>query len=85
MCPVDQEFDRQVARTRLRPIARGAVSTIQGHIFTVALLLAQIPFFTILPTACTYHAIPINTFFFAYALMKRITNYPQFVLGFPFA
>lgn len=82
---VDQEFDRQVARTRLRPIARGAVSTTQGHIFTVALLLAQIPILMILPVACTYHAIPMNLLFGAYALMKRITYYPQFVLGFPFA
>ena len=82
---VDQEFDRQVARTRLRPIARGAVSTTQGHILTVALLLAEIPVFMVLPTACAYHAIPINMLFGGYALMKRITYYPQFVLGFPFA
>lgn len=82
---VDQEFDRQVARTRLRPIARGAVSTTQGHIFTLALLLAQIPILMILPVLCTYHAIPMNLLFGAYALMKRITYYPQFFLGFPFA
>ena len=82
---VDQEFDRQVARTKLRPIARGAVSTTQGHIFTIALLLAQIPVFLVLPTACVYHAIPINLLFGIYALMKRVTHYPQFVLGFPFA
>ena len=82
---VDQGFDRQVARTRLRPIARGAVSTAQGHIFTVALLLAEIPVFMVLPVACAYHAISIHILFGAYALMKRITYYPQFVLGFPFA
>ncbi len=82
---VDQGFDRQVARTRLRPIARGAVSTAQGHIFTVALLLAQIPVLMVLPVACAYHAISINILFGGYALMKRITYYPQVVLGFPFA
>ena len=82
---VDQEFDRQVARTRSRPIARRAVSTKQGHIFTVALLLAEIPVFMALPAACAYHAITINILFGGYALMKRITWYPQFVLGFPFA
>ena len=82
---VDQDFDRQVARTRSRPIARRAVSTKQGHIFTVALLLAEIPVFMVLPAACTYHAITINMLFGGYALMKRITWYPQFVLGFPFA
>ena len=82
---VDQKFDRQVARTRLRPIARGAVSTTQGHIFTLALLLAQIPILMILPVVCTYHAISMNLLFSAYALMKRITYYPQLFLGFPFA
>ena len=82
---LDQQFDRQVARTRLRPIARGAVSTTQGHIFTVVLLLAEVPVFMLLPTACAYHAVPINILFGIYALMKRITHYPQFVLGFPFA
>ena len=82
---VDQEFDRQVARTKLRPIARGAVSTTQGHTFTLALLLAQVPILMMLPPACTYHAISMNVLFGAYALMKRITYYPQFVLGFPFA
>lgn len=82
---VDQGFDRQVARTRLRPIARGAVSTTQGHIFTLALLLTQTPFAVILPAACTYHIVAINVGFGAYALMKRVTYYPQFVLGFPFA
>ena len=34
---VDQEFDRQVARCRSRPIARGAVSTAQAHVFTASL------------------------------------------------
>ncbi|MCJ1390383.1 Para-hydroxybenzoate--polyprenyltransferase, mitochondrial precursor (PHB:polyprenyltransferase) [Xylographa bjoerkii] len=82
---VDQKFDRQVARTRLRPIARGAVSTTQAHIFSVALLLAEIPFFMVLPVSCAYHAIPINILFGAYAMMKRITCYPQVVLSFPFA
>ncbi len=82
---VDQELDRQVALTKLRPIARGAVSTTQANMFTVALPLTEIPVFTVLPAACAYHAIPINFFFECYALMKRITHYPQFVLGFPFA
>ena len=82
---VDQGFDRKVARTRLRPIARGAVSTTQAHIFTVALLMAQVPFAVILPSACTTQMIAINVAFVAYALMKRITYYPQVVLGFPFA
>ena len=82
---VDREFDRQVVRTRLRPIARMAVSTKQGHVFTVAILLTEVPVFAMLPPACAYHAIPINLLSGGYSLMKRITYYAQFVLGFPFA
>ncbi|KAG7145945.1 Prenytransferase ascA like protein [Verticillium longisporum] len=33
---LDQNFDRQVTRCRLRPIPRGAVTTAQAHIFTAA-------------------------------------------------
>ncbi|KAL2042602.1 hypothetical protein N7G274_004361 [Stereocaulon virgatum] len=82
---VDQEFDRKVARCQNRPIARGAISTTQGHVFTAALTLAGAPLFIFLPVECSYHAVPITILFGAYALMKRITNYPQVVLGFPFA
>lgn len=82
---MDQEFDRKVARCRLRPIARGAVTTTQAHLFTAVLLLAGTPLFNFLPTECAYHAIPIILLFGVYALMKRVTNYPQVVLGIPFA
>ena len=82
---VDQDFDRQVTRTKDRPIARGAVSTTQGHVFTLCLILSQVPFLVLLPLSCTYHAIATNVVFCTYALMKRVTHYPQVVLGFPFA
>lgn len=82
---VDQEFDRKVARCQNRPIARGAITTTQGHIFTAALALAGAPLFLVLPVECSYYALPITILFGAYALMKRVTNYPQVVLGFPFA
>ena len=82
---IDQDFDRKVARCRLRPIARGAVTTVQAHVFTALLTLAGAPLFIFLPMECIYHAIPITILFGAYAFMKRITNYPQVVLGFPFA
>lgn len=82
---VDQEFDRQVERCRHRPVARRAVSTLNTHIFTAALLLAGYPFLTLLPAACTPHMAISVVLFFVYALMKRITFYPQVFLGFPFA
>ena len=82
---VDQEYDRQVTRCKSRPIARGAVSTAQAHLFTAALIAAGAPLFYFLPIQCAYHAVPIIILFGAYAFMKRVTHYPQLVLGFPFA
>lgn len=82
---VDQDFDRRVARCRHRPIARGAVSTTQAIIFTIAQLAACYWIMTTLPDACLPHAIIATTLLLIYALMKRITYYPQVVLGFPFA
>lgn len=82
---IDQEFDRQVARCRLRPIARGAITSTQGHCFTAALIGIGVPLFGFLPRQCAYHAIPITFLFGLYPFAKRITDYPQAVLGFPFA
>ena len=82
---IDQEFDRRVERTRHRPVARGAVSTAETHVFTVGLLIALCPFLIGLPAACWYHMAFTNVLFFVYAFMKRITFYPSVFLGFPFA
>ncbi|KAI0404423.1 UbiA-domain-containing protein [Xylaria palmicola] len=83
---VDQDFDRRVARCRHRPVARGAVSTAQAHLFTalqVALLgPATVALF---PAACLPHFAIMVLLFGVYALMKRVTYYPQVVLGVPFA
>jgi 4-hydroxybenzoate polyprenyltransferase len=82
---IDQEFDRKVERCRFRPIARGAVSSFQGHIFTFALTIVGSSLFTLLPTECIYDAVPISALFAIYPFGKRFTNYPQLILGFPFA
>ena len=82
---MDQDFDRKVARCRMRPIARGAVTTTQGHLFTVVLTLIGAPLFAFLPLQCAYHAMPIMILFGIYPFAKRFTHYPQLVLGFPFA
>jgi 4-hydroxybenzoate polyprenyltransferase len=82
---IDQEYDRKVARCRLRPIARGAVSTIEGHLFTVIQTLIGSLLFTQLPTECIYDTVPITILFAIYPFGKRFTDYPQLILGFPFA
>lgn len=81
----DREFDRQVARCRLRPIARGAVTPFQGHVFYWALtaigagLVSQFPH----ATQCFWHAIPIHALVSLYPLAKRWTDFPQVVLSVP--
>ena len=82
---IDQDYDRQVARCRLRPIARGAVSTTQAHIFTAVQTLLGSLLFYALPRTCAVDAVPIALLFAIYPFGKRFTNYPQFILGFPFA
>ncbi|KAI2464375.1 putative 4-hydroxybenzoate polyprenyl transferase [Annulohypoxylon bovei var. microspora] len=80
---VDQHFDRRVARTRHRPLARGAVSTTQANLFTLAQILALYLFhgLDLLPPCTTsYTAIAVGLFGI-YALMKRVMHYPQVVLG----
>ena len=82
---IDQGYDRQVARCRLRPIARGAVSTTQAHIFTAVQTLLGSLLFCALPGMCAVDAVPIALLFAIYPFGKRFTDYPQFILGFPFA
>ncbi|KAI2626810.1 UbiA-domain-containing protein [Xylaria nigripes] len=82
----DQEFDRRVARCRHRPVARGAVSTMAAHMFTalqVAVLYGATLFW--FPAACMPHLAIIVVLCGVYALMKRVTYYPQVVLGVPLA
>lgn len=87
---MDQEFDRKVTRTRFRPIARGAVSTMQANAFAlvqyVILLLMTMwhPFPHGYDTAIIYTGLS-TIILTIYPLAKRITDFPQFVLGFGFA
>ncbi|KAI2610577.1 putative 4-hydroxybenzoate polyprenyl transferase [Hypoxylon sp. NC1633] len=82
---IDKDLDRRVERCRHRPVARGAVSTTAAHVFTALQLAALYPMLATFPTPCRAHMAIIVTLFFVYAFMKRITSYPQVVLGFPVA
>ncbi|MBM3542715.1 MAG: 4-hydroxybenzoate octaprenyltransferase, partial [Alphaproteobacteria bacterium] len=80
----DRDFDRQVARTRTRPLASGAVSLTQALGFLVLLLflglliLLQFNLFAAALGAASLLVVAV------YPLMKRITHWPQFVLGLAF-
>jgi 4-hydroxybenzoate polyprenyltransferase len=81
---VDRDIDRKVARTRMRPLASGRVSVTAACGLLVALSLAglavllQFNAFTIVLGISSLAIVAI------YPFMKRITHWPQAVLGFAF-
>lgn len=81
---VDRDFDAQVARTKSRPIPSGQVNPRQALAFVIILgftglaVLLQFNSFTVWLGAASLGLVLI------YPFMKRITNWPQFVLGLAF-
>jgi 4-hydroxybenzoate polyprenyltransferase len=81
----DRDLDRQVERTRGRPLASGAVTPIQALGFLAALcVLGAAVLFSLSWTAILvglFSLVPIAL----YPLAKRVTDWPQAVLGFVFS
>lgn len=81
----DRDLDRQVERTRGRPLAAGTVTPFQALLFLGALcliglvVLVQLPWAAILFGAVSL--VPIAL----YPLAKRVTDWPQAVLGLVFS
>jgi 4-hydroxybenzoate polyprenyltransferase len=81
---VDRNYDGRVARTRGRPIPSGRVSVKQALVFLAAqsllglVVLLQFNFHTIVLAMASLLIVAI------YPFMKRITNWPQLILGFAF-
>jgi 4-hydroxybenzoate polyprenyltransferase len=81
----DRDLDRQVERTAGRPLASGAVTPRQALAFLVGLLavslliLVQLPWVAILLGVLSL--VPIAL----YPLAKRVTDWPQAVLGLVFS
>jgi 4-hydroxybenzoate polyprenyltransferase len=80
----DADFDAQVARTKNRPIASGRVSRKAAFIFLAVqalvglLILVQFNLYTVGVGAASLLLVAV------YPFMKRITHWPQFVLGLAF-
>jgi 4-hydroxybenzoate polyprenyltransferase len=80
----DVDFDAKVERTKNRPIASGRISRKQAFVFLVALsfaglmVLLQFNWFSVVLGAASLLIVAI------YPFMKRITHWPQFVLGLAF-
>ena len=82
---VDRNLDARVERTRSRPIPSGQVSAAQAAVFMVAqalvglLVLVQFNGFAILTGIASLAVVAV------YPFMKRITWWPQIVLGLAFS
>jgi 4-hydroxybenzoate polyprenyltransferase len=82
---VDRDLDVQVARTRTRPVASGRVSVATAWAFLVIqaligfIVVTQFNLFTIGIGIGSLAVVAI------YPFMKRVTSWPQLVLGFAFA
>ncbi|KAK4178696.1 putative para-hydroxybenzoate--polyprenyltransferase mitochondrial precursor [Triangularia setosa] len=81
----DRNLDPHVTRTALRPIARKAITPLNALIFTGGQLLAGLAVLLQFPTSCFYYATPSLLLVTLYPLAKRVTYYPQFVLGLTFS
>ena len=78
---VDAPLDRLVTRTAHRPIPRGAVRRSAAAIFAATQSLAAAAFLLPLPPACALVALPAVIGAGIYPFAKRVTYYPQVVLG----
>ena len=80
----DRDIDRQVERTRHRPLASGALGVPQALGFLGAQLSVGLGVLLALPPYAVglgFCSVPL---FSLYPLAKRVTHYPQAVLGFTF-
>jgi 4-hydroxybenzoate polyprenyltransferase len=82
---VDRDLDAKVERTRSRPIPSGQVTVAEATGFMLAqaliglLVLIQFNRFTVITGLCSLLVVAI------YPFMKRITYWPQIVLGLAFS
>ncbi|EMD85892.1 hypothetical protein COCC4DRAFT_202529 [Bipolaris maydis ATCC 48331] len=79
---VDAPIDKAIARTKTRPIPRGAITPLAAFIFAVSQATGALSFLYFLPADTAKVATPtiIGTIYYPFA--KRHTNLPQLVLGF---
>ena len=82
---VDRDLDRQVARTRSRPLAAGTVSLKAAWIWLVALCLIGLVVLLQLHAYAAIVALISLAPVAAYPFMKRITWWPQAWLGIVFS
>lgn len=80
----DVEYDKQVARTKNRPLASAVISKKEALIFLFFLLMLATFLLFFLNKLAIIIALLSIPLIVAYPLMKRITYYPQVFLGITF-
>jgi 4-hydroxybenzoate polyprenyltransferase len=82
---VDRDLDRQVERTRLRPLASGRVSVRAAWALVIGLSLVGLVVLLLLTPTAQFVALGSIALVAAYPFMKRITWWPQAWLGLVFS
>lgn len=80
----DRELDKNVDRTKSRPLASGKITVIESLLALCLLLLLGLAILLTLSTVAIYIGFLAMSLIVIYPLMKRITYYPQVFLGFTF-
>ena len=81
---VDRDLDKQVARTRNRPIASGRISVNAAYVVLALLLVVALVIALNLPLSVLLLSLLALPMIAAYPWMKRITWWPQVFLGLTF-
>ena len=81
---LDKDFDKEVKRTKNRPIASGKISVKIGIIYSIILCLLALIVLINFNKFTIFLALASLPFAFTYPLMKRFTYWPQLFLGLTF-
>ncbi len=80
----DRDIDRKVARTAARPLASGAIRPRHAFAFLLVLLLAGLAILLQLPPVAQALGAASLLLVALYPLAKRVTWWPQLMMGFTF-
>ena len=81
----DRRLDQRIGRTSTRPLAAGTISITQAFLFLMALSLTGLFILFQLPILAIYVGFASAPLVVLYPLAKRVTWFPQFVLGLTFS
>ena len=81
----DRRLDQLIARTSARPLAAGTISMKQAAFFLLALGLVGLFVLIQLPRLAIYVGLAAAPLVVLYPLAKRVTWFPQFMLGLTFS